>query len=545
MLFKKIAESIMVVVGITLGSNYEFLRSKVIEDVNRENKRIYGSEDYNMLDIKLTTNFRCSSKITSFANDIIKSFKIIQQNKMQSYEDQEGYNNEKSVINPTLISYKSNQEQFESILSQILTSIIQGYRFEDIAIICPTGSLLRDFEYKLEKHNRFFKNQISFWSFLGKNNDYGFKYEYKAEKITQLTIHKSKGLQWKILFFVGLNDDLFPKAFLKQKNNENRQIEEMWRLFYVGSTRAAKILNLSYFSYFQKLACRFLSKINKEHIAFKGDVAIVDEKRCEQSDYSNYKSSNYQGKQISELFDEMSNTQHLEELEFSQQKYLSEKYFELEKEQKVHEKMFSKQQIQYFFYHQSVELLFAYLETVILWILQKKVKIDNRSVILNEQSIQKQQLLQNSKKLQIQDQLIQSFIDAMKLFQTTDQRISQIEENIESIFKVSILQDIVKSDFDPNRIFEYFTVSSQNTLYEICQSFKKTKKIEKQVMLTVLAKISLLKKKHGKDIKKIKFYNPIKGTVFTVLVKDWEFHQDFIDFILKFNQNLQNPQQSD
>ncbi|KAL4453370.1 hypothetical protein ABPG74_017577 [Tetrahymena malaccensis] len=492
------------------GSNYEFLRSKVIEDVNRENKIIYLSNDYNMLDLKLTTNFRCSSKITSFANDIIKSFTIIQQDQMQSYEDLESYKNTKSIIKPTLISYSSYEDQFDNILCSIKSFLNQGYKYGDIAIVSPTGSILRDIECKLEKYNTESEYQIPYWSFIGKNNDYNFKYRYKAKKATLLTIHKSKGLQWKILFFVGLNDDTFPKTFLKQKNNENRQTEEMRRLFYVGATRAAYILNMSYFYYPNRAACRFLSKINEDLIEFKGYVTIIDGKGCDQktSDQLKNQDSNYQrannfGKQISEIFDEMSNAKYLEELEFTQKKYLQTKHFELEEEIKVHEKMFLKQQIQNIFFNQSVDLLFSYLETNIFAELTKS-----------------------------------SIFECLNLF------VEYVKK--QEINEILILDKIqYKSDFDPERIFEYFTISGKNTLYEICKSFKKTKKIEKQVMMTVLAKVSILKKKYDKDINKIKFYNPMLGTVFTVLIKDWELHQEFLDFIVKFNQKLQNIQKTD
>ncbi|KAL4453368.1 hypothetical protein ABPG74_017575 [Tetrahymena malaccensis] len=523
------------------GSNYEFLRSKVIEDVNRENKIIYLSNDYNMLDLKLTTNFRCSSKITSFANDIIKSFTIIQQDQMQSYEDLESYKNTKSIIKPTLISYSSYEDQFDNILCSIKSFLNQGYKYGDIAIVSPTGSILRDIECKLEKNNtdRECQIPIPYWSFIGKNNDYNFKYRYKEKRATLLTIHKSKGLQWKILFFVGLNDDTFPKTFLKQKNNENRQTEEMRRLFYVGATRAAYILNMSYFYYPNRAACRFLSKINEDLIEFKGYVTIIDGKGCEQetSDQLKNQDSNYQrannfGKQISEIFDEMSNAKYLEELEFTQKKYLQAKHFELKEEIKVHEKMFQKQQIQNIFFHQSVDLLFTYLETNIFAELTKSPIFEYLNLFV-----------EYVKKQEINEILILDKIQPSELINT------QLSQIFSSIFSKNYDIDIHRpSDFDPKNIFnifEYFTISGQNTLYEICKSFKKTKKIEKQVMMTVLAKVSILKKKYDKDINKIKFYNPIQGTVLTVLIKDWEFHQEFLDFIGYFNQKLQNIQKTD
>ena len=64
-----------------------------------------------------------------------------------------------------------------------------------------------------------------------------------GEKVTLMTIHASKGLEFPVVFITGLEEGLFPHA---RSLDTNEQIEEERRLFYVAVTRAKKILVLSY-----------------------------------------------------------------------------------------------------------------------------------------------------------------------------------------------------------------------------------------------------------------------------------------------------------
>ena len=61
-------------------------------------------------------------------------------------------------------------------------------------------------------------------------------------KVTLMTVHSSKGLEFDNIIIAGLEDGLFPivRAF------EDDNIEEERRLFYVALTRAKKIVNISY-----------------------------------------------------------------------------------------------------------------------------------------------------------------------------------------------------------------------------------------------------------------------------------------------------------
>jgi len=63
------------------------------------------------------------------------------------------------------------------------------------------------------------------------------------EKITLMTIHSAKGLEFKRVFLVGLEEDLFPSQMMLASQSD---LEEERRLFYVAITRAEKRLYISY-----------------------------------------------------------------------------------------------------------------------------------------------------------------------------------------------------------------------------------------------------------------------------------------------------------
>ena len=64
-----------------------------------------------------------------------------------------------------------------------------------------------------------------------------------ADTVSLMTIHSSKGLEFPIVFIVGLEENLFPSQL---SLNSRSELEEERRLFYVAVTRAEKKLLLSY-----------------------------------------------------------------------------------------------------------------------------------------------------------------------------------------------------------------------------------------------------------------------------------------------------------
>jgi len=63
------------------------------------------------------------------------------------------------------------------------------------------------------------------------------------EKVSIMTLHAAKGLEFPHVFIVGMEDDLFPSAM---NMNSRSELEEERRLFYVALTRAKKLATLTY-----------------------------------------------------------------------------------------------------------------------------------------------------------------------------------------------------------------------------------------------------------------------------------------------------------
>lgn len=97
-------------------------------------------------------------------------------------------------------------------------------------------------------------------------------------KITLMTIHASKGLEFKNVFVVGLEENLFPSGM---SGDSPRAMEEERRLFYVAITRAEEHCFLSFAkmrSRYGKMEyavpSRFLKDIDPELIRMPGESAM-------------------------------------------------------------------------------------------------------------------------------------------------------------------------------------------------------------------------------------------------------------------------------
>jgi superfamily I DNA/RNA helicase len=60
----------------------------------------------------------------------------------------------------------------------------------------------------------------------------------RAERVSLLTLHAAKGLEWNVVFIVGCEDRLLPLTFLGNDAADLAHLAEERRLFFVGMTRA-------------------------------------------------------------------------------------------------------------------------------------------------------------------------------------------------------------------------------------------------------------------------------------------------------------------
>jgi len=92
--------------------------------------------------------------------------------------------------------------------------------------------------------------------------------------VTLMTAHASKGLEFPVVFIIGMEEGLFPHSNSLDSEDE---LEEERRLCYVAMTRAKEKIYMTnarsrlYFGNTQQnLPSRFLSEIPEELVEFKG-----------------------------------------------------------------------------------------------------------------------------------------------------------------------------------------------------------------------------------------------------------------------------------
>lgn len=174
------------------------------------------------------------------------------------------------------------KKQFSTYtLSESITNLIDEINYYDWVdrqydSAKQTERKRHDIEYFIESANRFTRfNQgdSSLQAFVEKlllqdsqdrNSVEDEDQDVRPNEVTMMTLHSSKGLEYKTIFLVGMEEELLPH---KKTIQENGDIGEERRLCYVGITRAEERLFMTY--------CKQRKIYNKETPRFKS--RFIDE----------------------------------------------------------------------------------------------------------------------------------------------------------------------------------------------------------------------------------------------------------------------------
>jgi superfamily I DNA/RNA helicase len=130
------------------------------------------------------------------------------------------------IVNKTLDTISSIQKNQK--ISQIISSIISqlSYPIEEENHLYQFKSIFHQFD----KFENGLKQALAYLSYL-EDNEY---FDRKSERVTLLTMHAAKGLEFKYVYIIGFEESNVPATRKKVTLN----IEEERRLFYVAITRA-------------------------------------------------------------------------------------------------------------------------------------------------------------------------------------------------------------------------------------------------------------------------------------------------------------------
>ena len=207
----------------------------------------------NPLEYNLDVNSGTASKLKNF-QQLIEDF-IVQLPKLSAYELAT------TIVKQAGIAREAYQEQTPEGISrqENLQELLGGiHEFTDM---------------RKEEGNEHI-GLMDFLSEVSLLSDQDTDKDADTEKVTMMTIHASKGLEFKNVFIVGLEENLFPTSMSKE---EVGGLEEERRLFYVAITRAEEFCMLTYaksrFRNGQTNACnpsRFIREIDVHYLKTHG-----------------------------------------------------------------------------------------------------------------------------------------------------------------------------------------------------------------------------------------------------------------------------------
>ncbi|OGR50768.1 MAG: hypothetical protein A3I11_01710 [Elusimicrobia bacterium RIFCSPLOWO2_02_FULL_39_32] len=213
--------------------------------------------------LSLSENYRSQMTILEAAKQVI--------NKNQSFLPRELEARMEEGLPIQITSYQTERQESEMIVREI-ESLLGGssyfsidsqwtkkdrensrYGFKDICILYRfhrESRLLKKaleragLPYKVfEKETK--KGEVSKVEDLQnfQNNESGLP---EGEAITLMTLHRSKGLEFPVIFILGCEEGVIPYTSSENPLIQSQEIEEERRLFYVGMTRAKNRLFLSH-----------------------------------------------------------------------------------------------------------------------------------------------------------------------------------------------------------------------------------------------------------------------------------------------------------
>ena len=221
--------------------------NKLIVQANTTNVSLFSlCKDLDRIEVNISTSIKL--KVSNFVN-LIESFKI-------SARTKNAFDIANEVVNDTGIikTYSALTSVEDQAKIQNIEEMLNGIKdFVEIQKEIPesTGSISE------------FLEDVALATDLDKDDQ-------DTNKVALMTIHLAKGLEFPIVYIVGLEENLFPSAMNLNSRND---LEEERRLFYVALTRAEKEAYLSYALTryrWGKLTdsepSRFIDEINEEYL---------------------------------------------------------------------------------------------------------------------------------------------------------------------------------------------------------------------------------------------------------------------------------------
>ena len=201
----------------------------------------------------LSKNYRTTTEISKAAFQLIENDQTINTNidfVKPSLIDRHGHP-------PILRFFHKSNDQLAFLVDEI-RELGNDYRLGEICIVAKEKRLIESVAQGLEEEG------ISYD--ILQSNDANFE----SSKVKLVTMHSIKGLEFKVIFLIDLNDGVIPLNKLYEMDDDDALVSEERKLLYVGMTRANELLYMSSV----KKPSKFIKELNFEHLRMKRDCQL-------------------------------------------------------------------------------------------------------------------------------------------------------------------------------------------------------------------------------------------------------------------------------
>ena len=201
----------------------------------------------------LSKNYRTTTEISKAAFQLIENDSTINTNidfVKPSLIDRHGHP-------PIYRFFTTNQDQISFLLKeiQILTN---DYLPSEICIVAKEKRLIESMSQGLASAG------------IACEILQSSEANFESDKVKLVTMHSIKGLEFKVIFLIDLNDGVIPNSKLYELDDEETMESEERKLLYVGMTRASELLYMSSV----KKPSKFIKQMNFEYLRMHRDCQL-------------------------------------------------------------------------------------------------------------------------------------------------------------------------------------------------------------------------------------------------------------------------------
>ncbi|MCW2276595.1 3'-5' exonuclease [Heliophilum fasciatum] len=177
----------------------------------------------------LSKNYRTTTQISQAAYSLIQRDPVILDDDNfvapSLIDRQGGY--------PVYRAFDHPSQEAAYVVEEIKNHLLRQYELKDIAVIAKSKNQLAAMKGFFDQHG------LTAILFDRKDLD------FDENSVKLLTIHSIKGLEFKVVFIIGLNENIIPYISYQEPEDQQIQITTDRKLLYVGMTRANDLLYLT------------------------------------------------------------------------------------------------------------------------------------------------------------------------------------------------------------------------------------------------------------------------------------------------------------